>query len=277
MAFKITEVFGYSVEDKSPEAIAARTAKPCPFQLPGTPCTKVSKSDPLGVCMFGGTHIGTPVCPVRFIQNSQVFVDVARAAFGTGRKIAVRPELRILRKENGKKAGKVDYIIALLDENRKPVDFCALEVQAVYVSGNSYYPMFHEFLTTGIPPHEQRGMDWLSSRKRLIYQLNLKVPVFRRWGKKFFVAVDQQFFRALPQMKRVPDIENSEVTWVLYDFKRRDEDARFSMSLAEFYCTEWADVEVALREGVPPKQQEILDDVYATMTRKKRAITAIDV
>jgi hypothetical protein len=277
MAFKITEVFGYSVEDKSLEAIASRTGKPCPFQPPGTPCTKVSKSDPLGVCMFGDSQIGTPVCPVRFVQNSQMFVDVARAAFGAGRKIAVRPELRILRKENGKKAGKVDYIIAALGEDGKPADFCALEVQAVYVSGNSYYPMFHEFLVTGISPHEQRGMDWLSSRKRLIYQLNLKVPVFRRWGKRFFVAVDQQFFKALPKMKRVPDIENSEVTWVLYDFKRRDEGARFSMSPAEFYCTEWTDVEVALREGVPPKQQEILDDVYAAMTRKRSPITAVDI
>jgi hypothetical protein len=118
-------------------------------------------------------------------------------------------------------------------------------------------------------------MDWLFSRKRLIYQLNLKVPVFRRWGKKFFVAVDKQFFGALPKMKRVADIENSEVTWVLYDFKRRDEAARFSMSSAEFYFTEWADVEVALREGVPPKQQEILDDVYAAMTRKKAPIAVM--
>lgn len=277
MAFKITEVFGYSVEDRSPEAIASRTEKPCPFHPLRTRCTKVSKSDPLGVCMFGDAQIGTPVCPVRFIQNSQMFVDVARAAFGVGRKIAIRPELRILRKENGKKAGKVDYIIAALGENGKPADFCALEVQAVYVSGNSYYPMFRDFLATGIAPHEQRGMDWLSSRKRLIYQLNLKVPVFRRWGKKFFVAVDQQFFQALPKMKRVPDIENSEVTWVLYDFKRRNEGARFSMSPADFYCTEWTDVEVALREGVPPKQQEILDDVYAAMMRKRSPITSMDV
>lgn len=277
MAFRITEVFGYSVEDTSAEAVASRKQKPCPFQALGTPCTKVSISDPLGVCMFGDTHVGTPVCPVRFIQNSQMFVDVATAAFGSGRKIAVRPELRILRKENGKKAGKVDYIIASLGEDGRPADFCALEVQAVYVSGNSYYPMFHEFLATGIPPQERRGMDWLSSRKRLIYQLNLKVPVFRRWGKKFFVAVDQQFFNALPKMKQVDDIENSEVTWVIYDFKRRDEASRFSMSPAQFYCTEWADVEVALREGVPPKQQEILDDVYAAMSRRKAPVAVIDI
>lgn len=220
MAFRITEVFGYSVEDTSDEAIASRTKKPCPFQAPGTPCTKVSVSDPLGVCMFGETHVGTPVCPVRFIQKGQIFADVATAAFGRGHKIAVRPELRILRKENGKKAGKVDYIIAVLGDDGRPADFCALEVQAVYVSGSSYYPMFHEFLETGVPPPEKRGLDWLSSRKRLIYQLNLKVPVFRRWGKKFFVAVDKQFFAALPKMKPVAELENSEVTWVLYDFKR---------------------------------------------------------
>ena len=137
--------------------------------------------------------------------------------------------------------------------------------------------MFHQFLATGIPPSENRGMDWLSSRKRLIYQLNLKVPVFRRWGKKFFVAVDKQFFDALPTMKRVPDIENSEVTWVIYDFKRRDEESRFTMSRPDFYCTEWADVEVALREGTPPKPQEILDDVYAAMIRKTAPIAVLDV
>lgn len=227
--------------------------------------------------MFGDTHVGTPVCPVRFIQENRMFEDVARAAFGSGKKIAVRPELRILRKENGKKAGKVDYILAALGADGKPDDFCALEVQSVYVQGESYFPMFHKFLATGIPPTENRVMDWLSSRKRLIYQLNLKVPVFRRWGKKFFVAVDRQFFDALPKMKRVPDIENSEVTWVIYDFKRRDEGARFTMSDPDFYCTEWADVEVALREGTPPKPQEILDDVYAAMIRKKAPVTVLDV
>jgi hypothetical protein len=67
------------------------------------------------------------------------------------------------------------------------------------------------------------------------------------------------------------------VTWVLYDFKRRDEGARFSISPAEFYCTEWADVEVALREGVPPKQQEILDDVYLAMTRRRAPVAVIDI
>ena len=137
--------------------------------------------------------------------------------------------------------------------------------------------MFHEFLATGIPPSENRGMDWLSSCKRLIYQLKLKVPVFSRWGKRFFVAVDKQFFDALPTMKRVPDIENSEVTWVIYDFKRRDEESRFTMSRPDFYCTEWADVEVALREGTPPKPQEILDDVYAAMIRKNAPVAILDV
>ncbi|MBX3740104.1 MAG: hypothetical protein KF712_03865 [Akkermansiaceae bacterium] len=277
MAFKITEVFGYSVEDTSPEALRSRIEKPCPFQTAGTRCTKVSISDPLGVCMFGDSHVGTPVCPVRFIQNNQMFVDVARLAFGRDKKIVIRPELRILRKENGKKAGKVDYIIAAVGSEGRPSDFCALEVQAVYVSGSSYYPLFRDFLATGIPPEQYRGMDWLSSRKRLIYQLNLKVPVFRRWGKKFFVAVDRQFFNALPQMKRVQDIENSEVTWVLYDFKKEGVNTGFGISPPEFYFTEWADVEVALREGVPPRQQEILDDVYSAMIRRRFPLPVFDI
>jgi hypothetical protein len=49
------------------------------------------------------------------------------------------------------------------------------------------------------------------------------------------------------------------------------------MSSAGFYFTEWTDVEVALREGVPPEQQEILDDVYAAMTRKKAPIAVMQI
>ena len=78
-------------------------------------------------------------------------------------------------------------------------------------------------------------------------------------------------------MRRVTDIENSEVTWVVYDFKRRDEGARFSISPPEFYCTEWNDVEVALREGAPPSKQDILEDVYAAMKRKKSPILPIEI
>jgi hypothetical protein len=80
------------------------------------------------------------VCPTRFIQNDQIFIDAATLAFGTGIKFGVFPEVRILKIESNndstssRKIGKVDYILGKIEAG-KVVDFCAVEVQAVYFSG----------------------------------------------------------------------------------------------------------------------------------------------
>ncbi len=43
-------------------------------------------------------------------------------------------------------------------------------------------------------------------------EMSLKVPIFRRWGKKFFVAVDDSFFNALPRMRIITNTHNAEVS-----------------------------------------------------------------
>lgn len=178
------------------------------------------------------------------------------------------PEVRILRVpgEKGKRIGKVDYLIGREDETGALVDFAAIEVQSVYVSGSSMRSAFRGFLATGKPAEqEKRRPDFRSSaQKRLVPQLNLKVPVFRRWGKRFFVAVDRAFFLSLPSFRRASSIENSEVTWLVYPFDRPAAGKPYSMGEPEVVFSEWSDVQDAMREGVPPSPQDILDE----MTRR---------
>jgi hypothetical protein len=269
----IAEVFGSSVTNNSAEARRRREQKLCPFRQDR--CNKGNLKDPLGICSFTNGQMAGVVCPNRFLESGRIFTDVGRIAFGAGERVLVAPEIRILRVGDGKgrRIGKVDYIIAKLDSFQQVCDFAALEVQAVYFSGSSIKPSFHEFLATSkLPATSDRRLDYRSSaQKRLMPQLNLKVPVFRRWGKRFFVAVDSLFFSSLPKFKAVASIENSEITWLVYEFQR--DDKGFIMQAPRLVFTLWEDVLTALREGQEPTPSEIMAEIAAKQNKLKAFTT----
>lgn len=252
---RIAEVFGTSVFDTSPSAIAMRSRKWCRFR--DTACTKVRKSDPVGVCAFSMGSDATIVCPFRFSENSRVFRDAASIAFGEGEEIVVLPEYKLLsipsvsEGKKPKKIGKVDFILGKL-RNGTVVDFAALEIQSVYSSGGGVENAFKNFMGSGAVGSEgDLGVDFRSSaQKRLVPQLRLKVPIFRRWGKKFFVAIDDTFFAALPEFG-VTSEGNSEVTWLAYPLRMHGaQELMLEDPVPHF--TEWGKVEQALEEGKPP-------------------------
>ncbi len=265
--FRIAEIFGYSVADHTVTARRDRQRQHCPFR--NAKCTKNSSTDPLGICTLERDDRLATVCPIRFQQNQQIFRDVGRLAFGPQQQILVTPELSILRVEHrlpdgtkrSKRVGKIDFLISRLDDAGEPVDFAALEVQAVYFSGHSLKPAFKEFVRSGqLPPESARRPDWRSSaQKRLMPQLALKVPVFRRWGKRFFIAVDSHFFNSLPTMKRETTIENSEISWLVYPFNKQGE--TFTIGDPDVHFTVWDEVQSALREGQAPEPADVLADI----------------
>ena len=264
---KMAEVFGHAVEDDTRSAHHNQEKRRCPFR--NQPCTKGGTENPLGLCSLSdGDRLAT-LCPFRFTQDERLFTDAGRLAFGAKVKIVAAPEVRILRvtaqdeagQLRSKKIGKVDYLVASLDSQGHPRDFAALEVQAVYFSGGSMRGPFQEFLRTRrVAADASRRPDWRSSaQKRLMPQLSLKVPVFRRWGKKFFVAVDSFFFASLPRMNRVPSLANSEITWLVYPFSRRGHG--YAMGDPDIVFSNWDEVMAALREGEAPDPAEILEEI----------------
>jgi hypothetical protein len=257
----IAEVFGHPTGDLSAAAKEARRKKLCPFR--DEKCNKGSLKDPLGICTFGDGVRAGAVCPNRFLEGDRVFADAARVVFGDGARVVVAPEIRILEIPGSRrrKIGKVDFILGKLDRQGQVDDFAALEVQAVYFSGKSIKPAFHAYLKTGkVPRGSERRLDYRSSaQKRLVPQLSLKVPVFRRWGKKFFVAVDGMFFESLPIAKTVETIENSEVTWLVYPLESSGGQYTLGRPLVRF--TLWEDVLAALREGKEPTPAEIMREL----------------
>ena len=270
---RIPEVFGFGIENHSKEVWDSRNAKTCPFR--GNQCTKVSKTDPLGICSFSDGQSAAIVCPVRFLEKNRIFRDAGRLAFGDGAKIAAFPEVRILKiegedGERDRKIGKVDFLLGQVVDG-EVIDFAALEVQAVYISGTSVRPSFDEFLGTQGPsnsyvPVDRRPDFRSSAQKRLVPQLQLKVPVFRRWGKKFFVVVDSQFFSALPSFPRTSR-SNSELTWLSYPVEKTGLD--YIMNDPDIVFSHWDDVANALREGEPPEPEEILAELQQKLSSKR--------
>ncbi len=93
-------------------------------------------------------------------------------------------------------------------------------------------------------------------------QLQLKVPVFRRWGKKFFVVVDSEFFSSLPAFPATTP-SNSELTWLAYPIVRGGN--VYSLSDPKVVFSEWDEVQNSLREGKPPEPSEIVSELQAKL------------
>ena len=270
----ISEIFGYSIEDQSDAAWSERNASRCRFR--DGPCNKSSKTDPIGICSVSDGVEAALLCPVRFLEEDRIFRDAARIGFGEGASFAVFPEIRILQiadpKKPGhtKKIGKVDFVLGKI-HGGAVTDFCAVEVQAAYFSGAETRTALKHFIAHhDFGPHNIfRRPDFRSSaQKRLIPQLQLKVPVFRRWGKKFFVVVDSQFFRSLPEV-RTTTPANSEVTWLVYPFAKADNS--YMMQVVQPKYTEWADVETSLREGRAPDPGEIIAELQLKLSKNGKA------
>jgi len=219
----LVEVFGYPVGNMLPEAIAHREGRLCPYHnSSGLNCTKNSATDPLGVCtVVDGANFAI-TCPVRFRQDYVIVSDAAHFFFPAGTRYLALTEVR-LNDKYGHSAGNIDITIAALNEDNTVADFGALEVQAVYISGN-VSKAFKVYMQN---PAQNYAMQWTSksypkpdylssSRKRLVPQLIYKGGILNSWGKKLAVAVQRPFFEQLPALPQV-DPAQSDLAWLVYD------------------------------------------------------------
>ncbi len=235
----LAEVFGYPPGNMSTEAANHRQGRLCPFHNPsGLNCTKNSATDPLGVCTIVDGKTLAITCPVRLRENNLVVSDAARFFFPESRRFVALTEVR-LNDKHGKSAGNIDVAIVALDENNEISDFGAVEIQAVYVSGN-VSRAFNEYMKDPANNYQMRWPsknypkpDYLSSsRKRLAPQLIYKGGILNGWGKKLAVAVHREFFEQLPELP-LADPAEADIIWIVYDLKYDDLAQRYRLERVE--------------------------------------------
>jgi hypothetical protein len=231
----------------------------CPFLatlLPAARCNKASgvctirryapATDGAGAPMDEGKIV--TLCPSRFLQpvgeNQSLFAWIADKMLDIPSPTIVK-ETPFLRRvadsasprqaaddeDEGKKAGRIDWILvnpATMAAHE--LQWCAVETQALYFSGDRMRPEFDAYAAAPSPvlyPVGKRRPDYRSSGpKRLWPQLDVKVPVLRNWGKKVVVVIDRFFFDnmntladAYPRARNDQERrDNADVAWFVVDF-----------------------------------------------------------
>lgn len=236
----LAEVFGFPPAASSAAAKRHRSKRLCPFNNRVPNCTKDKAQDPLGVCSVAYGKDITITCPVRFRQDWLIADHAADFFFPAGTNWTTLTEVR-LKDADGGSAGNIDVVLCAYDDKGRVYDFGALEVQAVYISGNVRNPFAH-FMAA---PNTRAEMDWTqepnyprpdylsSSRKRLAPQLLFKGGILHAWKKKSAVAIDRAFFKTLPEIPPVPR-EESDFALLVYDLlPPSTPDGQFQLSLAQ--------------------------------------------
>ncbi len=277
-----------------------QNAPPCPFlsKTASIPCTKKG-----GICslrLYESLEGGNAkpledeygklrvVCPHRFKQNDTIYSVVAQQLINTENPVIV-PEVRFLRRkqagafilegektsvdQSSEDVGNID--IVLVNTDGPELKWCALEIQAVYFSGekmNSLFAHIENFVGEGIPfPDKVRRPDYRSSGpKRLMPQLQIKVPTLRRWGKKMAVIVDVPWFRTnVVGVDTVSNISNCDIAWFLIDFDESTNPATLIVTGAQLHTLENA-VD-GLTGGFPVTLEEFESKIRDKMTRTSRS------
>ena len=200
----------------------------CPFQTGLPECRK-----PGGVCsiqLYDDNGAGyasdveySPVivCPARFEQDGLLISWLGEIAGFPFADIYMAREVPFMESiATSKPAGKIDLVVARTAYDR--LEWYGLEIQAVYFSGPGMSSEFYKLLQEQNPlvpyPEHTRRPDWRSSSaKRLMPQLQVKVPTIRRWGAKMAVAVDEPFFEAIggPSQSFSQDLGDGDIIWLV--------------------------------------------------------------
>jgi hypothetical protein len=264
----LAEVFGHLTSDHTEKAVRYRSRRLCPFNNKVPNCTKDKAKDPLGVCSIYHENHPVITCPIRFREEWIITDDAASFFFKEKTNWSSLTEVR-LNDKYGKSAGNIDVVLVAYDDKGKVCDFGALEIQAVYISGNVREP-FEYFMKD---PRGRASMDWSkqpnyprpdylsSSRKRLAPQLLFKGGILHGWKKKIAVALNKSFFATLPKLKQVSK-SDADIAWLVYDLELIKEKGqgpgRYSLKKVDEVFTKFEPALLSITTASPGKVDDFI-------------------
>jgi len=221
------EVFGYPSIDFSDEAKKARKERLCPFKGGSEKCTKDKASDPLGVCTLEWEEKPIIVCPYRFLGIPDLLGTIAQELLGTTN-FQLLPEVP-LKNAADQIVGNLDSVL-IFSKDGEIKDFVGVEFQSVYISQNlrRYFDLYNEnpeeFISNKPALKTRPRPDFLSSVKRLNYQLLYKGAIFSAWQKKIAVVLQQPLWDTISSrgsgISEV-DLQSPEchIVWYIVDYE----------------------------------------------------------
>lgn len=198
MSLRVVELFGYAPEDKSETASAFRKKSECPFV--GGTCIKKFKSGLVsGACALKPVTSGPVICcPNRmYAEDYRVLLDVANDAFGADMRLcrtladvkADGKDVMVFGKRWGKELRLpnrgdgggyfVDWVLALLDNQRKLAGFVAVELQTMDTTGSYEAEVRAHLSNQPWDKGSKAGINWENVAKRILPQIIFKGHVLR--------------------------------------------------------------------------------------------------
>jgi len=203
------------------------------------------------------------ICPERFLEGGRVFSWIGLTLLDTEKPRIVR-ELPFLEnagrseaESDGEPVGRLDCVLVRPDD--AAFNWCAVEMQAVYLSNSkTKHELSHlaaSDLSLPFPATNPRPDYRSSGPKRLLPQLQIKVPTLSRWGVKTAVVVDQEFYASLGKMRNANHPSNADIAWFVM---RYDEVPGGDLSLREgkvYYTTLGEAIEGLIGAQAIPKTE----------------------
>lgn len=268
---------------------------PCPFQRWADPAPRCNKRG--GLCSVrlytsgpatGATGVATApedrlrtICPNCLKEDRTIYRWVGEQLLGNPDPV-VLGEIGFLSRlaeesideqpapnadpvEAAEDVGRIDNVLATIAGDRL-LHWCALEIQVVYMSNSKTSEELRGVLNhtaEALPVPGRLGRpDYRSSGpKRLMPQLQIKVPSLRRWGKKMAVVVDEDFFAKLGRVEPVRHVSNCDIAWFVVSYREEDGRATLVPRRAIFTTLERA-VE-GLTAGLPVDLPEFERRIHA--------------
>jgi len=239
------------------------TEQQCPFL--GRKCIKQRKSDPeqtIGTCIVGYQGKSLIVCPKRFLENHQIFLDSIGLLTARGSQFLILPEVAM-------PGGSVDYFLVAMRGDHV-IDYLGLEIQSLDTTGSGGIWNAREDLYSGnLQERYQYGINWKMSAKTILIQMHHKAESFETLGRKLVLVLQQQFFDYVSREFQAAHLQTARtedsVHFHIYDCVELNR--KFRLRLLDRKSTNVLGIERMLKlgKGTGISEQEVIQRIKAKL------------
>ena len=228
----------------------------CPFL--DHKCLKQRKSNPkqtIGACIVG--HGGSPliICPKRFLEGHQIFLDSIKLLTTQNTQFFIVPEVAM-------PGGSVDYFLVAM-RGEQVIDYLGLEIQSLDTTGSSgIWNAREDLYSSNLQERYQYGINWKMSAKTILIQMHHKAESFELLGKKLVLVMQQQFWDYISREFRTAHFHKAEtedsVHFHIYTCVELDH--KYRLTLSDHQSTNALGVERMLKlgKGADISEQEVV-------------------
>ncbi len=246
----------------------------CPYI--GKRCTKIRKSEPdttIGTCTVGFKGEAVIICPNRFLQRRQIFLDTIHLLeqHQPGNQLHVVPEIEV-------PGGSIDYFVASV--HRGDIhDYIAVEIQAMDSTG-TVWPARQEFVkdyldlpvsSKEIVGAKSYGMNWKMTAKTILVQMHHKVETLELLGKKMVLVLEDSLYSYLKREFVTESLQSADLAdsahFHVYNM-RQGEDGSFSIELESRYSTTTLGIEemLGLRHSAQVSEEHLVNKLRSKIS-----------